>query len=188
MRPKIKKMTFDKLADNFEVVSVQEQALYIGGARIYLNADGSSPTFVSDGSQTGTETLILNGNEIELPLGTWNRQGNSGTSATNTAAAKKMFAFLGQYSTAEWMMAIRECGTVGIFTCHNPNHVGMRWDGGDTIKWVHSHPLSRCSELSGPDFDMADAHRHKYHALFYNGQFRSFDSAGFYGDWRDTVW
>ena len=180
MRPKIQKFVFDELADNFEVVSEQEQAMYFGGNRIYLNANGSPLTIVS--SFSTTETLILNGNEIELPFGTWlNSQRGDGTCKF---AATAMFAFKAQYSGVEWGMAIQSGEKARVFSCFNDEQVGMLGRP-NTLAWVHSHPS--WDDVSEEDMSMAGAYPDYAHFVWYNGQFRQFYEFGWMGDWRPNL-
>ena len=178
MRKKIKKFVFDELADNFEVVSEQEQAMYIGGNRIYLRADGSYLRTVETSDLH--ETLVLDGHEFSQQRGTWENRGNG---LVGKGSAQNMFIFLAQYSTSEWGMAIQDNGRAIVFSDFSPDSINMQGNA-NTVMLVHSHPT--CGLLSPCDYDAADAHRHKYHVLFYNGQFRKFDSAGFFGDWFDS--
>ena len=182
MRPKIKKMTLDELEDNFQIVDKQEQALYIGGNRIYLNNDGSIANFAGIWGST-TETLILNGHEIEVPQGSWHHRGTANMVDKGTATA--MFGFMAQYSGNEWGMAIQNNGTAIIFTDNLDDKVWMLASP-NTTKWVHSHPS--CCDLSDEDKRMARDYAGKQHFLWYNGQFRQFYEFGFIGNWLPALW
>ena len=187
--PKMKKMTLSEMEDNFQVVGKQEQRMYVGGRTYTLNPINGQLNIVPGTEHITHQNVItsLCGNSITLPFGSVGSIQGNGTSFTNTNRGIEAFIFLATYSNVEWGMAIQHNGNVRLFTNNNRDRIDM-WacPHGGTKKWVHSHPDVR--DLSPEDYDMADAHRHKYHALFYNGQFRSFDSAGFFGGWRDTVW
>ena len=66
MRPKIKKMTFDELADNFEVVSEQEQASCIGG--LQNGCFWKSLAFINGGGYAGYGFCVSTNNAAALAL------------------------------------------------------------------------------------------------------------------------
>ena len=183
MRKKIKKMTFDELADNFEVVSEQEQAFYVGRARFYFDSQGRLTSFVDDGTwQQGFETIIVNGHEKQQPFGTYNSMRNN--TAIDSGAAKGMFAHFAQYTTVEWGMAIQGNGTAIVFTNHHAYKIGTLVSGNTTII-VHSHPS--CCDVSDEDMMFAENNPHYAHFIWYNGQFRQFYEFGWMGDWRPNL-
>ena len=180
MRKKMKKLILSELEDNFQVISKEEQVLYIGGRRVYLTfgENGSLQVNRVETSCNLFETLVLNGYELRVDRHTWEHL-ERGTGSM--FVGQKVFGFLAGNSNVEWGMAIQHSGSAKIFTDGNRDKIGMLASPNTKI-WVHSHPS--CCDLSDEDKRMARDYAGKQHFLWYNGQFRQFYEFGFIGNWR----
>lgn len=187
---KIKKMSIEKLQNDFPSIGKTEQDLYVGKAKYVFDpntkkweVDYNSSTLLDCVSIKYTTGIIfMSVGEGERLKDAFNNTSSNYT--TYNGNTKNFFELLDDNTEYEWSLSIKSNGTAKIHTDYLTNNV-QQFIAPDTQQLIHSHNLKYVlGEPSTEDKDIAkDYPQISFSLRIKNQLYRNYDKYGFFGSW-----